>query len=181
MEADFANYRNDQRSTPEAVLHARVAELTEKCSELSMRIELERTKAETERRAKVECQAQLGRLVRELQAVRREQRLVAERNMEQLRLQYIAREERYVLDGDRQELRLIKNELDDLKRLSYQQQQQKQQQAQAPTPSREAKSGGRNDDERQRLLKEKSDLLATGVYSSNHPIIMQLDKRLQTL
>ena len=29
-------------------------------------------------------------------------------------------------------------------------------------------------------LKEKSDLLATGVYSSNHPIIMQLD-RLQSL
>ena len=86
-----------------------------------------------------------------------------------------------MLDGDRQELRLIKNELDDLKRLSSQQQQQKQQQAQAPTPSREAKSGGRNDDERQRLLKEKSDLLATGVYSSNHPIIMQLDKRLQSL
>lgn len=197
VEADFANYRNDQRSTPEAVLHARVAELTQKCSELTMGVEVERAKAETERRAKVECQAQLGRLVRELQAVRREQRLVAERNMEQLRLQYIAREERYVLDGDRQELRSIKNELDDLKRLSQvqpqvqqrqqqQQHRQRQAQAQAPTPSRESWSGegagtGSGEEERQRLAKEKADLLGTGVYSANHPIIKQLDKRLQSL
>ena len=133
----------------------------------------------------MECQAQLGRLVRELQAVRREQRLVAERNMEQLRLQYIAREERYVLDGDRQELRSIKNELDDLKRLSQAQQQQppQQRQAQAPTPSRGGRvvGGGSGEEERQRLVNEKADLLATGVYSANHPIIKQLDKRLQSL
>ena len=56
----ISNYRNDQRSTPEAVLHARVG-ADGKVFRMSMRIELERTKAETERRAKVECQAQLGR------------------------------------------------------------------------------------------------------------------------
>ena len=106
-----------------------------------------------------------------------EQRLVAERNMEQLRLQYIAREERYVLDGDRQELRLIKNELDDLKRLSYQQQQQKQQQAQAPTPSRKPSLG--NDDERQRLFERK---VRPGYWCLQlKSFIIMADKRLQSL
>lgn len=39
--------------------------------------------------------------------------------MEQLRLEYLAREERFILDGDRNELRTIKQELDELRFVSY--------------------------------------------------------------
>tara|TARA_B110000090_G_C13317319_1_gene422081 strand:+ start:117 stop:1229 length:1113 start_codon:yes stop_codon:yes gene_type:complete len=200
VEQDFSQYRHDQRSTPEAVLHARVSEMTSKVSELQLNIEMWKQKYDSERTSKVECQAQLGRLVRELQAMRREQRLVQERNMEQLRLQYIAREERYVLDGDRQELRSIKNELDDLKRASLvqvqmeqqQQQQQEQQQQQqqqqhgrqAPTPSRSAWVGGGGGDAfaaTKRLAKERQDLISTGAYNATHPIIQAIDTKLQQL
>ena len=182
VESDFAQYRHDQRSTPEAVLHARVTELTSKVAELQLNVEVEHQKFESESASKVECQAQLGRLVRELQAMRREQRIVAERNMEQLRLQYIAREERYVLDGDRQELRSIKNELDDLRRVTLVQSQGVR--MQAPTPSRGA---AERDIERnvestlatiQRLEQERSDLMATGAYGPTHPIIEALQRKI---
>ena len=62
-----------------------------------------------------QCRSQLSRVVKELQAERREKREASEKGLEQLRLQYLAREERYILDGDRQELRNIK-ELDSLRR-----------------------------------------------------------------
>jgi hypothetical protein len=183
VEKDFSQYRHDQRSTPEAVLHARVSEMTSKVSELQLNIEMWKQKYEVERTSKVECQAQLGRLVRELQAMRREQRSVQERNMEQLRLQYIAREERYILDGDRMELRNIKNELDDLKRASIQQVEQQQQQQQdlsrATSPSR---TGGSNQtDAVKRLVKERNDLISTGAYSTSHPIIQSIDQKLKEL
>ena len=168
--------------TAEAVLHARVSEMTSKVAELQLTVEMEKQKYEVERSSKVECQAQLGRLVRELQAMRREQRLVQERNMEQLRLQYIAREERYVLDGDRQELRSIKNELDDLKRVSLMQVEREGREErekrgergmaqQAPTPSRSSAI--------QRFQKERRDLISTGAYDRTHPIIQSLDMKIR--
>ena len=200
VESDFAQYRQDQRSTPEAVLHARVSELTTKVTELRMSNEMEKQKSEVERAAKMECQAQLGRLVRELQAVRREQRMVQERNMESLRLQYVAREERYVLDGDRQELRSIKNELDELRRAAVQESGGGSSGGsggggggglsfggRAPTPSRAAAVASASPAASttnafvtlQRLEKERRDLLDTGAYDCEHPIVKSLDTRIR--
>ena len=200
VESDFAQYRQDQRSTPEAVLHARVSELTTKVTELRMSNEMEKQKSEVERAAKMECQAQLGRLVRELQAVRREQRMVQERNMESLRLQYVAREERYVLDGDQQELRSIKNELDELRRAAVQESGGGSSGGsggggvgglsfggRAPTPSRAAAVASASPAASttnafvtlQRLEKERRDLLDTGAYDCEHPIVKSLDTRIR--
>ena len=193
VEKDFANYRHEQRSTPEAVLHARVTELTSKISELTVSVDVQKNLYETEKSSKIECQAQLGRLVRELQAMRRKERIVSERNMEQLRLQYIAREERYVLDGDRQELRSIKNELDDLRRATtnnlrnsqgrYQAQggqggQGGAQGQQAPTPSRKNMKVVSSTDVVKRLRKEREELIGTGAYDVSHPIIQSIDEKI---
>ena len=77
-------------------------------------IEAKRVQQESESKLKDETlkqyKEQLSRLVKELQAERREKREASEKGLEQLRLQYLAREERYILDGDRQELRSIKDE-----------------------------------------------------------------------
>ena len=178
VDDDYAKFRAEQRRTPVAQLQAKIAAMTVKCAELSGSLAAEKSAKEREEREKMECQSQIARLVRELQAVRREQRLAAERGIEQLRLQYLAREEKFILDGDRDELRSIRNELDALRRTSV-----------APSPSRPGpmvqavgSSGVPHDNKREvaRLQNERSTLLATGVYDEQHPIIAAIDAKIKS-
>ena len=84
--------------------------MVEKAEIESKRVQLE-AESQVKDQTLQQYKEQLSRLVKELQAERREKREASEKGLEQLRLQYLAREERYILDGDRQELRSIKDEL----------------------------------------------------------------------
>ena len=171
IEEAYHKYKEDQRKTPESKLRQKINHLMVEKAE----IEAKRVQQESESKLKDETlkqyKEQLSRLVKELQAERREKREASEKGLEQLRLQYLAREERYILDGDRQELRSIKDELDALKRanmFSPDRSKSGTNNANAPTPSR-------NSD---RLIKEREILLGTGAYDEQHPIIVQIDKQI---
>ena len=105
-------YRDEQRRAPEAVLRSTIARLKGEKAEAEARAERERADKEVVLREKAIASERVERLAYELKRLRREQRVKAERGVEQLRLQYLAREERLVLDGDRQQLADIKRDLD---------------------------------------------------------------------
>ncbi|ETI48931.1 hypothetical protein F443_07098 [Phytophthora nicotianae P1569] len=115
VEADFTEYRQQQRKLPESKLREEIAALKGNVSELEKQKmakerECEIAEANVEK-MKSQLDQMAGLLTREKK--KHEARVVDE--LEKLRVKYIAREERYVLDGDRDELRAIKKQLDDLK------------------------------------------------------------------
>lgn len=115
VEADFAEYRQQQRKLPESKLREEIAALRGNVSELEKQKLLKAHECEAAKASVEKMKAQLdqmaGLLTREKK--KHEARVVDE--LEKLRVKYIAREEKYVLDGDRDELRAIKKQLDDLK------------------------------------------------------------------
>ena len=174
IEEAYHKYKEDQRRTPESKLRQKINQLmVEKAEIESKRVQLE-AEIQVKDQTLQQYKEQLSRLVKELQAERREKREASEKGLEQLRLQYLAREERYILDGDRQELRSIKDELDALKRanaFSPQRTAVSKEYANAPTPTRDT----------HRLKKEREILLGTGAYDTQHPIIVQIDKQIKEL
>ena len=174
IEEAYHKYKEDQRRTPESKLRQKINQLmVEKAEIESKRVQLE-AESQVKDQTLQQYKEQLSRLVKELQAERREKREASEKGLEQLRLQYLAREERYILDGDRQELRSIKDELDALKRanaFSPQRNDVSKMNANAPTPTRDT----------HRLKKEREILLGTGAYDTQHPIIVQIDKQIKEL
>ncbi|KAG7398134.1 hypothetical protein PHYBOEH_011690 [Phytophthora boehmeriae] len=119
VEADFAEYRQQQRKVPESKLREEIAALKGNVAEL------EKQKMVQERACEI-AEANVDKMKLQLEQMaaavkeekkKHEARVVDE--LEKLRVKYIAREEKYVLDGDRDELRAIKKQLDDLKGISF--------------------------------------------------------------
>ncbi|KAL3673396.1 hypothetical protein V7S43_001109 [Phytophthora oleae] len=115
VEADFVEYRQQQRKLPESKLREEIAALKGNVAELEKQKmaterECERAEANVER-MKVQLEHVTSLLSQEKK--KHEAQVVDE--LEKLRVKYIAREEKYVLDGDRDELRAIKKQLDNLK------------------------------------------------------------------
>ncbi|OWZ16313.1 hypothetical protein PHMEG_0009908 [Phytophthora megakarya] len=115
VEADFVEYRQQQRKLPESRLREEIAALKGSISELEKQkmakereCEIAESNVET---MKTQLEQMSSLLAQEKK--KHEARVVDE--LEKLRVKYIAREEKYVLDGDRDELRAIKKQLDDLK------------------------------------------------------------------
>eukprot|EP00644_Phytophthora_capsici_P000313 jgi/Phyca11/560103/estExt2_Genewise1.C_PHYCAscaffold_40564 len=115
VEADFVEYRQQQRKLPESKLREEIAALKGNVAELEKQKmakerDCERAEATVEK-MKVQLEHMASLLAQEKK--KHEEQVVDE--LEKLRVKYIAREEKYVLDGDRDELRAIKKQLDNLK------------------------------------------------------------------
>ena len=184
VEEEYAGYRESVRKAPEAKLHQEIAKLMGEKAELQVRVEHERAEREAESRAKSVIKAQLFKVAKELQRLQRQDSRRAERALENLRLEYLAREERYVLDGDRNELRSIRADLDHLRRASA------ASSASPPARARMQPQDGSSypagdpqviSAEAARLQQERDALMKTGVYSKDHEVIRQIDRRLRSL
>lgn len=119
VEADFAEYRLQQRKVPESRLREEISALK------GSLLELEKQKMEQVRLREIaEANAstltlQLEKMARLVQNEKKKNEARVADELEKLRVKYVAREEKYVLDGDREELRAIKKQLDELRGMSF--------------------------------------------------------------
>ena len=164
------------------------------------------------------------RLARALKRERKKTAIAAQRDLEQLRLEYVAREQKFVMDGDRGELAKIKSELralnesematgfgsserdlsvqvdehdeeDDNFTESFSTQGSKVYSPERYSPKRKGRGkqtppeGKKNspikglgaeviEQEMARLEAERKELIATGIFDDEHPIIKEMDKRI---
>ncbi|DBA04447.1 TPA: hypothetical protein N0F65_010043 [Lagenidium giganteum] len=118
VEADFADYRMQQRKVPEARLREEIASLKGQLVELErQKVVVEKERDQAEAKA-ANLKLQLDQAIDRLRAEKKKYEARSAEELEKLRLKYVAREEKYVLDGDREELRAIKRQLDELRRVS---------------------------------------------------------------
>lgn len=209
VESEYADFREKTRQSPEATLQKEIAMLQGQNAELHARLEQEKERTASEVLEKEKVKAQLVQVARELQRQMHANNARAERELDNLRLEYLAREERYVLDGDRKQLMDLRQELNELraatlrtpfsklpqtnplldpKNSSYADQHgrlwQHPQEASpppsppTPTPQRTRRPESKND-KLERLLHERDELLRTGVYNRDHPLVVQLEEHIE--
>ncbi|CAM9659757.1 unnamed protein product [Chrysoparadoxa australica] len=207
-EEEFDKYRQTQRRTHEGGLRQELVKVGAEKAELQASLERERSNKNAALLEKEEMRVNVHRLARALKRYQEKEAAASKRELEQMRLEYLAREERYMLDGDRKELKNIRQELDELRHVSLVQEAAKSlnvvvgesnQQRQRPMqPTQHAPSSNVPDrqpqqeelsaspvpeaeeaqDEIARLKSWKMQLMSTGVYSTDDPIMQQIDRRI---
>eukprot|EP00941_MAST-03F_sp_MAST-3F-sp1_P004222 g4222.t1 len=115
-EEDFAEYRRQQRNTPEATLRAEIVSLQKANIEVTMQVEKLRVEIEKEKASKMDLKRQLLQVSSAFQRAQQWQVERQQRENNTLRLKYAAQEQRMVLDGDRMRIERLRKELDDLRR-----------------------------------------------------------------
>ena len=221
-EEDFYEYRQQQRKNPESVLLQEIVTLKAQMSDSAAKINGMKAERNAALLEKEQFRAHIHRLARALKRERQKTAIAAQRDLEQLRLEYVAREQRFVMDGDRGELAKIKSELralndtevvqgtrmgegGDLRVQVEDEGEESYQSEYSPerySPSRKGRGGedssrqtppekGRKNSpikgglgadvieaEMKRLEEERKELIATGIFDGDHPIIKELDSRL---
>ncbi|GAB9464886.1 Zinc finger, c2h2 [Globisporangium polare] len=118
VEADFGEYRLQQRKVPESRLREEISALKGAILEVEkQKMQQEREKDAAEAHVAT-LKLQLEKLAKLVQQEKKKNETRVAEELEKLRVKYVAREEKYVLDGDREELRAIKKQLDELKGLN---------------------------------------------------------------
>jgi len=188
VEDEYAVFREKTRQSPEAALQREIAELQGRNAELVSRIEQEKERTVAEALEKEKVKAQLVQVARELQRHMREDSKRAEKELEKLRLENYAKQEQGNLHDDQLYLRDLRRELnklrlstlpnsssynseqeEDLAELSMSESKSPQHKADTPTAQERI----------ERLIAEREDLLRTGLYGPNHPLIKQINRHIQ--
>jgi len=176
VEDEFAVFREKTRQSPEAVLHREIARLEGLNADLQNRLVQEKANTAQQSLAKENVKAQLVHVSKELQRLERSHNTKAERQLDQLRLEYLAREERYILDGDRKQLQDMKSELNELRSATLRMPVYPQQQ-----PHEDVATTSDSSSQLERLQSEKEELLRGGAYGLDHPIIEQLNHHIDLI
>ncbi|GBG26635.1 Centrosomal protein of 120 kDa [Hondaea fermentalgiana] len=215
VENEYADFREKTRQSPEASLQKEIAVLQGQNADLHARLEQEKERTAAEALEKETIKAQLVQVARELQRQMHANSSRAERELDNLRLEYLAREERFVLDGDRKQLMDLRQELNELRAATLRgpvsssavenlpAATRSRWPQDPPTPlsvSASSRASGREGPRRrqevvvnssdqeaersrqdtlERLLQERDDLLRTGVYDRNHPLVVQLEEHIE--
>ncbi|WIA21573.1 hypothetical protein OEZ85_000765 [Tetradesmus obliquus] len=169
LEAQFSEYRSAQRDTPEAQLQLQLQEVQAAAARAEDR-------AARAIKLKKQYKQQVLQLAREMAALHQQRQAEALQQLEQQQAAAAAQEQNSLAAAQQAELSTVKEQLAQLKAAALASAVAAAAAA-AASPSR----GSHGSDKVRRLLKEKVELIASGLYARDDPVVLQIDARVQAL